>query len=188
MAAHSRILAWKIPWTEEPGRLQFMVSQSVLAYENKWEKHSMLHASLSLVLHPQGHKEPQWIREILGTQRCFFLPGPQRTEPKVFLEIDLRPKPVSWCEGSRAKRSWDSRVSCWQNPSLDKSSSLPPAAMRSRHRRSYFTSKLLLVCLVFEQTARQWEALLQREAPAKLMASLAVNWNLSLMTSQAICT
>jgi len=23
MAAHSSILAWKIPWTEEPGRLQF---------------------------------------------------------------------------------------------------------------------------------------------------------------------
>ena len=24
MASHSSILAWKIPWTEEPGRLQFM--------------------------------------------------------------------------------------------------------------------------------------------------------------------
>ena len=24
MAAHSFILAWKIPWTEEPGRLQSM--------------------------------------------------------------------------------------------------------------------------------------------------------------------
>ena len=24
---HSSILAWKIPWTEEPGRLQFMGSQ-----------------------------------------------------------------------------------------------------------------------------------------------------------------
>ena len=28
MAAHSSILAWKIPWTEDPGRLQFMGSQS----------------------------------------------------------------------------------------------------------------------------------------------------------------
>ena len=27
MAAHSRILAWGIPWTEEPGGLQSMVSQ-----------------------------------------------------------------------------------------------------------------------------------------------------------------
>ena len=24
MAIHSNILAWRIPWTEEPGRLQFM--------------------------------------------------------------------------------------------------------------------------------------------------------------------
>ena len=29
MATHSSILAWKIPWTEEPGRLQFMESQRV---------------------------------------------------------------------------------------------------------------------------------------------------------------
>ena len=28
MATHSSILAWKIPWTEEPGRLQAMASQS----------------------------------------------------------------------------------------------------------------------------------------------------------------
>ena len=26
MATHSRTLAWKIPWTEEPGRLQSMGS------------------------------------------------------------------------------------------------------------------------------------------------------------------
>ena len=26
-ATHSSILAWRIPWTEEPGRLQFMGSQ-----------------------------------------------------------------------------------------------------------------------------------------------------------------
>ena len=29
MAIHSSILAWKIPWTEEPSRLQFMGSQRV---------------------------------------------------------------------------------------------------------------------------------------------------------------
>ena len=29
MATHSRILAWKIPWTEEPGGLQSMGSQRV---------------------------------------------------------------------------------------------------------------------------------------------------------------
>ena len=29
MATHSNILTWKIPWTEEPGRLQFVGSQRV---------------------------------------------------------------------------------------------------------------------------------------------------------------
>ena len=30
MATHSSILAWKIPWTEEPGSLQSMESQGVI--------------------------------------------------------------------------------------------------------------------------------------------------------------
>ena len=29
MATHSSILAWRIPWTEEPGRLQSIRSQRV---------------------------------------------------------------------------------------------------------------------------------------------------------------
>ena len=29
MATHSSILAWKIPWTEKPGRLQFIGSQEL---------------------------------------------------------------------------------------------------------------------------------------------------------------
>ena len=29
MATHSSILAWEIPWTEEPGGLQFMGSQRI---------------------------------------------------------------------------------------------------------------------------------------------------------------
>ena len=29
MATHSNILAWRIPWTEEPGGLQSIVSQRV---------------------------------------------------------------------------------------------------------------------------------------------------------------
>ena len=28
-ATHSSVLTWKIPWTKEPGRLQFMGSQRV---------------------------------------------------------------------------------------------------------------------------------------------------------------
>ena len=32
MATHSSTLAWKIPWTEEPGRLKSLGSRSVIAH------------------------------------------------------------------------------------------------------------------------------------------------------------
>ena len=39
MAPHSSTLAWKIPWTEEPGRLQSMglqrVGHGILGHHNK---------------------------------------------------------------------------------------------------------------------------------------------------------
>ena len=38
MATHSIILAWKIPFTEEPGRLQAMGLQKV---GQDWEQHSI---------------------------------------------------------------------------------------------------------------------------------------------------
>ena len=44
MATHTSILAWKIPWTEDPGRLQLMGSQTVrhdwatsLHFRKKWK-------------------------------------------------------------------------------------------------------------------------------------------------------
>ena len=45
MATHPSILAWKIPWSEEPGKLQSMVSQRVrhdLATE-KYQQNLSLH-------------------------------------------------------------------------------------------------------------------------------------------------
>ena len=37
MATHSSTLAWRIPWTEEPGRLQSMGSQRV---GHDWKQHA----------------------------------------------------------------------------------------------------------------------------------------------------
>ena len=52
MATHSSILAWKIPWTEKPGRLQSMGSQSqtrlsdltftFLSHQNGWNECRLL--------------------------------------------------------------------------------------------------------------------------------------------------
>ena len=38
MAAHSNILAWRIPWTEEPGRLQSIGSQRVRHDRGHWAR------------------------------------------------------------------------------------------------------------------------------------------------------
>ena len=55
MATHSGILAWRIPWTEEPGRLQSMESQRVghnwATSLTHWNLSSPLFVSLSLWLH-----------------------------------------------------------------------------------------------------------------------------------------
>ena len=43
MATHSSILAWRIPWTEEHGGLQFMGSQRV---EHNWVTNTLTFSSL----------------------------------------------------------------------------------------------------------------------------------------------
>ena len=42
MAMHSSTLAWKIPWTEEPGRLQSMGSQESDTTEQLNQHHQVL--------------------------------------------------------------------------------------------------------------------------------------------------
>ena len=54
MAAHSSTLAWRVPWTEEPGGLQFMGLQRVI--------HDLVTKNNSTNMNPQ-------IIQILPTQR-----------------------------------------------------------------------------------------------------------------------
>ena len=73
MATHSSTLAWKIPWTKEPGRLQSMGSRRV-GYDRATSLSLSLSLSLSKVLSvlqaPQGDQPPSWA-----------LPGPSRVPP-----------------------------------------------------------------------------------------------------------
>ena len=56
VATHSRILAWKIPWTEEPGGLWSMRSQRVRHHWSKWTHHHItIH---SLQAKPTGFFSP----------------------------------------------------------------------------------------------------------------------------------
>ena len=50
MATHSRTLAWKIPWMEEPGRLQFMGS-----LESDMTERLYFHFSLSCIGEGNGN-------------------------------------------------------------------------------------------------------------------------------------
>ena len=58
MAIHSSILAWKIPWTEEPGRLQSMRLQRVGEDLATKQQHQSLHVTMWLqqlqVSHPHS--------------------------------------------------------------------------------------------------------------------------------------
>ena len=51
MAPHSSTLAWKIPWTEEPGRLQ---SMGLL----EWDTTERLHFHFSLSCIGEGNSNP----------------------------------------------------------------------------------------------------------------------------------
>ena len=46
MATHSSILAWKIPWTKEPGRLESMGSQEMQTTEQLHFHFQSYHCSL----------------------------------------------------------------------------------------------------------------------------------------------
>ena len=65
MATHSSTLAWKIPWKEEPGGLQSMVSQRVGMTEQ-------LHFHFSLSCIGEGNSNPL---------QCSCLENPREGEP-----------------------------------------------------------------------------------------------------------
>ena len=56
MATHSRILAWKIPWTEEPDRLQSMGSQRV--------RHDRVHIHLFLMARTVKNLPAMWETQV----------------------------------------------------------------------------------------------------------------------------
>ena len=91
MATHSSIIAWKIPWTEEPGRLQSMGSQKIQTQLSNKQFH--FHSCFSLhfasgkesACQCRRHKRPEkihWRRAWLPTP--LFSPGkiPCTEEPE----------------------------------------------------------------------------------------------------------
>ena len=65
MATHSSILAWRIPWTEEPGRLQSIGSQRV---RHDWSYLASMHAIFHCMYLPQLYHS-----SISGHLGCFHV-------------------------------------------------------------------------------------------------------------------
>ena len=60
MATHSSVLAWRIPWTEEPGKLQSMGSQRI---RHEWAtKHTT----------PHTHLLESYVIDELLIRKCFW--------------------------------------------------------------------------------------------------------------------
>ena len=74
MATHSSILAWKIPWTEEPGRLQSTELQKTLTWKTEYMAMplyglSHIKASKSQAVLCSG----KWVNSNQGTKVIFSL-------------------------------------------------------------------------------------------------------------------
>ena len=67
MATHSSILAWKIAWTEEPGRLQSMRSQESDTTEQL--NHHHIHIYIYIYIYIYIERERERERERSGLQR-----------------------------------------------------------------------------------------------------------------------
>ena len=97
MASHSNILAWKIPWTEEPGRLQSTGLQEV---GEDWA----MECTHCHVLIPSFHCEPPFCRE----PACYTGPvcGCKTIAPyaKLFGKRNVPGTMVSWLWNSNQAR------------------------------------------------------------------------------------
>ena len=76
MATHSSILAWRIPWTEEPGDLQSMESQR---FRHNWlTKYAHTYIPTYIYKGGGGWNQPIWfLRPWVG--HCVVLLGPMRS-------------------------------------------------------------------------------------------------------------
>ena len=151
MASHSSTLAWKIPWTEEPGRLQSVGSWRV---GHNWatslslsiQSHALIHWALiqcsSVAMYLLGHTRissfPHEAHSLERTTDVYIKPFNPRWAVHGSSGIlwenkmeSLGPEPASWaCDLDR-----HTRPCAWQGPALISCSAI----------------SVLKVCIIFEQ-------------------------------------
>ena len=89
VATHSSTFAWRIPWTEEPGRLQFMGSQRVgHDWTTHTHTHTYTHTLTSFTKKKKKKKPPLLPRTVLPPTvelfLCSKILGAQSSVPFLF--------------------------------------------------------------------------------------------------------
>ena len=70
MATYSSILAWRIPWTEEPGGLWFMgLGLDVLARSELWDLIRALKGTITIVLTTHYMEEAEALSDRVGIMK-----------------------------------------------------------------------------------------------------------------------
>ena len=106
MATHSNVLAWRIPWTEEPDRLQSMGSQSQTGLSDYHARTRSIKRFSSGGDQPgQGRPPPE-------------PPGWRREEPELCSQVDLgsSPAPASfrWTLPVQLSGAWVRGAADWR--------------------------------------------------------------------------
>ena len=88
MATHSSFLAWRIPWTEEPGQLQSMGSQRV---RHNWSNLACMHSSTSCILGSLPMSDWPAVPAHLSSFSLSLFCPPQGTLKPSFLSTSIFP-------------------------------------------------------------------------------------------------
>ena len=96
MATYSSILAWRIPWTEEPGRLQIMEWQRVRHY---WETYTLL-------LLPKKKKKKKHPKKFHPSTKALWVAMDWDLIGDFTIRVVKSPSPVLLCVGLKAIQSF----------------------------------------------------------------------------------
>ena len=109
LATHSSILAWKIPWTEEPGGLQSMGSQRV---GHDWTTNTFTFKQGEWAAHAQKTRTPWWLSGQSFWKAAF---GVTAAGYKTFFWL-VGGKVTGWCFGNLNQSSTFWFQSVWGLP------------------------------------------------------------------------
>ena len=112
MATHSSILARRIPWTEEPGRLEFMGSQRVgHDYVTNTHTHTHTHTQFILPNQPAGTDA---VIVLVITQS--FYPNSKSFAPTIYRRPQQSERILPSCLGVFRIFSEKKILDCWTPP------------------------------------------------------------------------